>query len=109
MAIPVYIKEQSFIAAIAAKKLKTEKVALVLGNTIHLWNVKTNVFLQNHAWVNHELTHVQQYQQLGKLKFLFCYLIESIRKGYYHNRFEQQARMNEHNTAIQKQYRFIIR
>lgn len=42
----------------------------------------------------HELTHVQQIEQLGIVKFGYQYLKESIKKGYRENRFEVEARLN---------------
>ena len=33
------IKEQSWIAKLAAKKIRSKNVAIVIGNTIHLYNV----------------------------------------------------------------------
>lgn len=91
----VYIREHSFVAKIAAKKLGSDRVAIVFGRTIHLHGVNKEVFLQNRAWVKHELRHVRQYRELGFARFLYQYLVEWIRKGYYHNRFEVEARLAE--------------
>ena len=38
----IKIKENSFAALIAAWKLNADSVALVLGSTIHLYNVSTS-------------------------------------------------------------------
>jgi hypothetical protein len=89
------IKENSWLAAIAAKKLKEKSVAMVLGNAIHLHNTSKENFLQNRKWVKHELCHVQQFRQHGFVGFLIKYLWESIRKGYYNNKFEVAARTAE--------------
>jgi len=40
-----YIKENSFIARIAAWKLNSNQVAIVIGKTIHLHNTNKNDFL----------------------------------------------------------------
>ncbi len=86
------IKENSWLAAIAAKKLSEKSVALVLGNTIHLYNTSKENFLKNEKWVKHEFCHIQQFRQHGYVGFIVKYLWESIRKGYYNNKFEVAAR-----------------
>ncbi len=91
----VKIKENSWLARIAAWKLKGHGAALVFGSTIYLYNVSRKDFLDDEAWVRHELKHIEQYQQLGKLPFLWFYFIEWIQKGYYKNRFEVAARNAE--------------
>ena len=92
---PVNIKENSWLAKIAAKKLHSKSVAMVLGNTIHLYNTSKEEFLQNTTWVKHELCHVQQFKEHGYLAFIIKYLWESLRKGYYNNKFEAAARKAE--------------
>ena len=89
------IKENSWLAKIAAKKLKANAVAMVLGNTIHLHNTTKSAFLQDEKWVKHELCHIRQFKQHGYVGFISKYLWESIRKGYYNNRFEVEARKAE--------------
>lgn len=39
----------------------------------------------------HELIHLKQIAYYGKIKFLFKYIIFSIKYGYYKNPFELQA------------------
>ena len=68
---------------------------MVLGNTIHLHNATKNEFLNNPRWLKHELCHVRQFQQHGYLFFIFKYLWESVKNGYYNNRFEVEARAAE--------------
>jgi hypothetical protein len=91
----VKIKEQSLFARLAARKLKSQQVAAVLGSTIHLWNVRREDFLQSTTWVLHELEHVRQFRKYGAVRFLVLYLWESARRGYYNNRFEAEARLAE--------------
>jgi hypothetical protein len=91
----VRIKEKSFLARIAALKLRSGRVAMVLGRTIHLHNVTTEDFLKETSWVKHELCHVQQYKQHGFVSFLAKYLWESVKHGYYNNKFEVEAREAE--------------
>lgn len=88
----VKIKEQSVFARMAARKLKSATVAIVLGRTIHLWNVNRKDFLKSTPWVVHEITHVRQFQHYGFLRFSVLYLIESARRGYNNNRYEKEAR-----------------
>lgn len=89
------IKEQSWLAFLAAKKLRTNKVAIVWGRTIHLHNTTAKEFLQNSRWVKHELAHVEQYKRYGLLRFLILYLWYSVRFGYYNNPLEIEARAKE--------------
>ena len=89
------IKENSWLAKLAAKKLGNRSVAMVLGNTIHLHNTTNEEFLRNEKWVKHELCHIEQFKQHGYVCFIVKYLWESLRKGYYNNRFEVEARKAE--------------
>ena len=83
------------LAKIAAKKLGTKSVAMVLGKTIHLCNTTKAEFLLDEKWVKHELCHIKQFKEHGYFLFFVKYLWESIRKGYYNNRFEVEARRAE--------------
>jgi hypothetical protein len=89
------IKENSWLAKIAAKKLHSNNVAMVLGNTIYLHNTSRQAFLENENWVKHELCHIAQFKQHGYLGFIVKYLWESLKKGYYNNKFEVEARAAE--------------
>jgi Domain of unknown function (DUF4157) len=91
----ITIKEASWIAKLAAAKLRSNSVAMVLGNTIHLHNASKNEFLQNQRWLKHELCHVRQFQQHGYVLFIIKYLWETVKNGYYNNRFEAEARAAE--------------
>ncbi len=79
----------------AAKKLGVDQVALTLGNTIHLYNTSAERFRSDRRWVKHELKHIEQFRQHGFYWFIILYTLESMQKGYYHNRFEQEARAAE--------------
>ena len=103
----VRIKENSWIARIAAAKLRSAKVAIVMGKTIHLYNTTSKEFRSNPRWVCHELKHVEQYQRYGYAGFICRYLLESIRKGYYNNRFEKEARASEHDLSLMNQFNFM--
>ena len=89
------IKETSWLAKIAAKKLRSSNVAMVLGKTIHLSGVSKTDFLADEKWVKHELCHIKQFKQYGYFNFIVKYLWGSLRKGYYNNRFEVEARNAE--------------
>lgn len=89
------IKENSWLAKLAAKKLSSNAVAMVLGKTIHLHNTTKAEFLKDERWVKHELCHIKQFKQYGYFNFVVRYLSESLRKGYYNNRFEVEARAAE--------------
>ena len=68
---------------------------MVLGNTIYLHNISRQAFLENENWVKHELCHITQFKQHGYLGFIVKYLWESLKKGYYNNKFEVEARAAE--------------
>ena len=70
-------------------------MAIVLGKTIHLYKTTSAEFLSNECWVKHELCHIEQFQQHGYINFIIKYLIESMRKGYYNNKYEVAARAAE--------------
>ena len=89
------IKEQSWIAKLAAKKLKSKNVAIVIGSTIHLYNVPKHQFLQNEKWVKHEVCHLKQFQKHGNFIFILKYLWESLQHGYHQNKYEKEARRAE--------------
>ena len=95
---PFFVKESSWIAQIAAWKLGSKSVAIVFGKTIYLHHISKNEFLGNERFLKHELCHVRQYQQHGFVGFLLKYLWESLRKGYYNNKFEVEARQAENES-----------
>ena len=90
-----YIKENSWFAKIAAKKLNADTVAMVIGKTIHLHGTTKEYFLADERWLKHELCHIKQYKENGTIIFLIKYLWESLRKGYYNNKYEVEARQAE--------------
>lgn len=89
------IKERSWLAAVAAKKMRVNAVAMVIGKTIHLYGTTKENFLQDERWLRHELCHVRQFKQHGFLPFIVKYIWESIRHGYYNNKYEAEARAAE--------------
>lgn len=104
----VRIKEHSLIAKLAAKKLGTGNVAIVIGHTIHLWNATAAQLLNNKKWLLHELKHVEQYERYGKLKFVASYLYESITKGYRNNKFEVEARAAINDLQLRDKYKIVL-
>lgn len=92
----IKIKENSWLAYLAAKKLGAKNgVAIVFRSTIHLHKTTRIDFLKDEKWVRHELCHVLQYQQYGIIRFVVLYLWHSIKKGYFNNKFEVAAREAE--------------
>ncbi|WP_439881118.1 hypothetical protein ACSX1A_18490 [Pontibacter sp. MBLB2868] len=87
------IVEKSLFARIARLVLKSKNVAMVLGKTIHLSGVDRGTFLKDEGWVAHELCHVKQFKEHGYFRFLWLYLRESMRVGYYNNKYEVEARL----------------
>jgi hypothetical protein len=94
------IKENSIFARIGAWKLRSRRMAMTIGNTIHLYNTSQQEFLEDQRWLRHELKHVEQYQRYGLITFLWMYTVESIQRGYYLNRFEIEAREAESGVDV---------
>lgn len=90
-----YIKENSPIARIAARKLGAEAAAIVIGRTIHLHNATRTEFLSNRRWLRHEMVHIRQFRRHGFLPFIARYLWESMLHGYVNNKYEIEARQGE--------------
>ncbi|MGC4233390.1 MAG: DUF4157 domain-containing protein [Niabella sp.] len=99
------IKENSFFAKLAARKLRSKNVAIVFGSCIHLYGVPKADFLSNKRWLRHELKHIEQYERLGFFRFILIYLWQTIRVGYYRCGLECEAREAEHNEEITKRFR----
>lgn len=95
MTIPYRIVENALIARISAYNLKKNRCAIVVGSTIYLWGINKQDFLSDERYLKHELQHIFQYHQLGVVRFVILYLIESARVGYYNNKFEVEARAAE--------------
>lgn len=91
----IYIKENSLIARIAAWKMKSSQIAIVIGRTIHLHNTTRKEFIENRRWLTHEMEHIRQYRKYGLVRFIILYLAETAKKGYYDNKFEVAARAAE--------------
>ncbi len=91
----VRIKENSRIARMAAWKLGARGVAMVLGNTIHLYNTSADEFLRSRRWLRHELCHIRQFRRHGFIPFIIKYLWQSLLHGYRNNKYEVEARAAE--------------
>lgn len=91
----IRIKERSLKARIAAWVLGVDNVAFTLGKTIYLHNASKLEFLRDEKWVKHELEHVEQFRRHGFLPFVVKYFMETLRKGYYNNKYEVEARQAE--------------
>ena len=60
-----------------------------------LYHVSKEDFLKDEKWLRHEMCHIRQFKKHGFLPFIFKYLLESLRRGYYQNKYEIEARMAE--------------
>jgi hypothetical protein len=96
----IRIKEGTFYARMAARKMKSHALAIVWRNSVHLHNISREEFLKDKAFVLHELAHVRQFRRYGTFRFVVLYLWESLCKGYYNNRFEIEARKAETTGAL---------
>lgn len=102
--VKVNIRQNSLLAAIAARKLGTSNMAIVVGSTIYLHGVTAKTFIQDKKWLLHELKHIEQYQRQGMLRFLVNYLWESVKNGYRNNKFEREARQAENEEILLQAY-----
>ncbi len=100
----VRVRENSWLARRAAKKLQFDYVAMVFGHTIHLHNTTLEKFFARPSWVCHELKHVEQYERHGLPGFLFRYFVQHLKKGYWNNAFEVEARASESCRELLDQY-----
>lgn len=91
----LHTRENSWIAKLAAKKLRSKNVAIVIGSRVHLYKVSTEEFLSNEKWVKHECCHLRQFKKYGTLTFIMKYLLENMKSGYYNNKYEVEARKAE--------------
>ncbi|MBO9617447.1 MAG: DUF4157 domain-containing protein [Niabella sp.] len=94
------IKENSFPARLAARKLKSKTIAMVIGHTIHLYGATRAEFLTDERWLRHELKHIEQYERYGLLGFLFRYILQTARYGYHNCPLEREARAAEKDPLI---------
>ena len=94
----IYIKENSLIARIAAWKMNSSQIAIVIGRTIHLHNTSRKEFIENKRWLSHEMEHIRQYRKYGLIRFIVLYLVETAKKGYHNNKYEVAARAAEKYT-----------
>ena len=95
------------IAKLAAKILKSERMAVTIRNTIYLYKCKPGEFLKDKAWVRHEVAHVMQYKRMGSLVFLAAYAWQCMIKGYVSNKFEKEAREREQEPALLEGIHFV--
>ena len=91
---------RSPLARIARLVLGSQRVAMVVGQTVHLSGATRAQFLADAEWVAHELVHLRQYQEHGLLPFLWKYLLESARVGYYQNKYEVEAREEARRVVL---------
>jgi hypothetical protein len=103
----VYIKENSWLARMAASKLGSKQVAIVMRRTIHLWNTPREEFLNDMEWLCHELVHVKQYQRNGTFLFLVKYIFYWLKYGYRDIPFEVEARAQEYDQTILKEFEIV--
>lgn len=94
MVIYVRLKTGTLVSKIAAvfmRPSKSEALATTIGKTIHLHNITPEDFVQRQAFLRHELQHSIQYHTISL--FLLKYIWETVRHGYFQNRYEVEARV----------------
>ena len=105
--IYIRIKENAFVARLAALKLGTKRAAIVFGSTIYLYGASRKDIQDNVAWMRHEVMHVLQYHREGVIRFLIKYLWLSLRFGYRNNPLEKEARNAENDKEILNKVHFL--
>jgi len=83
------------IAKLAAVFLREKTMAIVIGKVIYLHNISELNFKNNRRHFAHEMCHIKQFETYGFIQFIMLYLFESIKNGYYNNKFEIEARNAE--------------
>ncbi|MBJ6107554.1 hypothetical protein JAO73_00915 [Hymenobacter sp. BT523] len=91
---------RSPLARIARLVLRAPRVAMVVGQTVHLSGATREEFLADAEWVAHEAVHLRQYREHGLVRFLWKYLVESARVGYFHNKYEVEAREEARRVVL---------
>lgn len=92
----VRLKTDTLVSKIASTIMRPAKgraLATAIGKTIHLHNITPEDFINNKTFLRHELQHIIQAQTTKG--FRAKYVIETIRRGYYNNRYEVEARAME--------------
>lgn len=107
--IEFHVREHSVVARVAAFFLKGQKVAIVVGRTIHLHGATEAELLETMDWLRHELLHIQQYRRHGIFLFLIRYGWESLKRGYWDNRYEIEAREAEGIIDFEKKFKVVSR
>lgn len=98
------ISDNAWQAKIASRFLKSDNAAIVFGRTIYLCGTSKQAFLNNQKWLLHELQHVLQYRRDGFVGFIYKYIRNHIKYGYYNNPYEVEARAAEQNEELLKQF-----
>lgn len=81
----VEVRERSLFARLHGRATATTR-----RNTIYLRG-SLDEFLRDHDLLLHEYFHVLRQWNRGRMS-VWDYLLESCRRGYWHNRYERQAR-----------------
>jgi hypothetical protein len=101
--VNVFIKEKSWIAKIAATKLRSDRCAIVFFNTIYLHCISKEEIINNTQLLQHEVMHIKQWKREGAFIFLFKYIKFTFQFGYYNNPLEIEARKAELDVNILKE------
>lgn len=81
---------------------------MVIGYTIHLYGVSAKTFMADKRWLQHELVHVEQYEEAGLVMFLLKYIWQSFRYGYHNNKYEIEARNIKKQQNLENKYKVHI-
>ena len=90
----VRLKTDTLVSKIASTIMRPAKgraLATAIGKTIHLHNITPEDFINNKTFLRHELQHCIQYHTTRF--FLLKYIWETMRHGYFQNRYEVEARV----------------
>jgi hypothetical protein len=84
-------KYNHWLPKMIAKMNKSKKWAITLGQTAY-YSVPKEEVMKDEEWIRHEEHHKKQFKKDGVPKFLWKYILWSIRYGYWNNPYEEEAR-----------------
>jgi Domain of unknown function (DUF4157) len=105
--LTVHIKENALLAKCAAWCMHSKTMAITINSTIYLHGTTIEGFLENKDWLLHELAHVHQFKNSSTFIFIAKYLLELLKRGYFNNKYEIEARANEKNNSLLHNVQFV--
>lgn len=89
----VKLKTDTLVSKVAFRLIRSHKnkaIASAINKTIHLHAITAEAFVERKAFMRHELQHIIQYHTIRF--FVLKYIWETLKKGYFNNKYEVEAR-----------------